>query len=288
MKEEEGYVDVGGQRVYYRSFGDSERVLVGLHGGPGSNHRYLLPLAALQDQGLRVILYDQVGCGGSDHPEDRSVYSIETASKQLEALRLELALGKISLLGHSYGGFLALEYALEHQAQLESLILSSTSASVPRTVEEMGKLRAGLPAQMQATMDRLEAAGDLQNPEYVKCIDYLYHRCICILEPWPEEVDRLFREWSQDIYREMWGANEFIVTGNLRDWDVSGRLATLSVPTLITVGRHDELPLPLAEQIHRGIAGSTLRVFEHSSHMAMLEEPQAYLSTLSEFLSRRS
>ncbi len=191
----------------------------------------------------------------------------------------------MNLLGHSYGGFLALEYALKHQDQLDSLILSRTSASVPRTGEEMAKMRSELPRAMRDTMDACEARGDLQDPECLKCIDYLYHRRICILDPWPEQMDRLFKEWSQDIYKEMWGSNEFFITGNLRDWDVSARIASLRVPTLVTVGRYDELPLPLAEQIHAGIGGSRLKVFEHSSHMVMLEEPQEYLSTISEFLS---
>src|SRR5208282_2709394 len=208
-----------------------------LHGGPGSTHKYLLPLASLAGDDLRVVIYDQLGCGGSDHPEDLSLYTIGKAAEQLEGLRTALGLGRVNLLGHSYGGFLGLEYALRHPTSLESLILSSTSASVPKTVEEMGKLRAGLPREMQETMVRCEAREDLQDPEYLKCIDYLYHKRICILDPWPEEMDRLFREWSQDIYREMWGTNEFFVTGNLRDWDVSARLASVALPTLVTVGR---------------------------------------------------
>ena len=288
MIQAEGYVTVDGRRLFYRSFGESERVLVGLHGGPGSNHKYRLPLASLAGEDLRVVLYDQLGCGGSDHPEDHSLFTIERAAEELEALRTGLGLGRVNLLGHSYGGFLALEYALRHPAGLDSLILSSSSASIPRTVIEMGKLRAGLPREMQETMDRCEARGDLQDPAYLKCIDRLYHQRICIIDPWPEEMDRLFREWSQDVYREMWGANEFFVTGNLRDWDVAGRLGAIAVPTLVTVGRYDELPIPLAEQIHEGIPGSRLRIFECSSHMAMLEEPHQYLSAISDFLSQRS
>ena len=282
----EGQVRVGGHKVFYRSFGDSKKVLVPLHGGPGANHKYLLPLAGLTAAGFRVVLYDQVGCGASDRPVDRSVYKISTAAAQLEELREALGLERMNLLGHSYGGFLALEYALNHQDRLDSLILSSTSASVPKTAEEMAKLRAELPAEMQATMDRCEAAGETQNPEYLNCLDYLYHRRICILDPWPPEVNQLFSEWAQDIYREMWGSNEFFITGNLRSWDVSGLLASLSVPTLITVGRYDELPLPLATQLHEGIRASRLKVFERSSHMAMLEEREEYLSTVSGFLSR--
>jgi proline-specific peptidase len=284
----EGYVTVDGRRLFYRSFGRSERVLVGLHGGPGSTHKYLLPLSSLAGEDLRVVLYDQLGCGGSDHPADHALYTIGRAAENLEGLRGALGLGRVNLLGHSYGGFLALEYALKHPAALDSLILSSTSASVPKTIGEIGKLRAGLPREMQETMDGCEARGDLQDPAYLRCIDFLYHKRICIIDPWPDEMDRLFREWSQDIYREMWGANEFFVTGNLRDWDVASRLGSVAVPTLVTVGRYDELPLPLAEQIHAGIPGSRLRVFEHSSHMAMLEEPQQYLSAISDFLSRRA
>jgi proline-specific peptidase len=274
--------------MFYRSFGESKRVLIGLHGGPGANHKTLLPLASLAEGDLRVVLYDQLGCGGSDHPEDHSIYRIATAAEQLEGLRMALGLERMNLLGYSYGGFLALEYALKHQGQLDSLILSSTSASVPRTGAEMAKMRSELSQAMRDTIDTCEARGDLQDPEYLKCIDYLYHRRICILDPWPEEMNQLFKEWSQDIYKEMWGSNEFFITGNLRDWDVSAELASLRLRTLITVGRYDELPLPLAEQIHAGIRGSTLKVFEHSSHMAILEEPQEYLSTISEFLSRKN
>jgi len=277
----EGYARVDGHRIFYRSFGDSRRVLVALHGGPGATHTYLLQLASLASRDLRVVLYDQLGCGRSDRSKDLSVFKIATAAAQLDALMDELGVERANLLGHSYGGFLALEYALGHQSRLDSLILSSTSASVPRTVEELGRLRARLPQTMRETMDRCEAAGDLQDPEYLKCIDYLYHKHICILEPWPEEVERLFRDWAPDIYREMWGANEFSVTGNLKDWDVSARLPSIDLPALVTVGRRDELPIPLAEELRDGISGSKLRVFENSSHMAMIEEPEAYLAAVS-------
>ncbi|MGA2665686.1 MAG: proline iminopeptidase-family hydrolase [Nitrososphaerales archaeon] len=277
----EGYARVDGHRIFYRSFGDSKRVLVALHGGPGATHSYLLQLASLASRDLRVVLYDQLGCGKSDRPRDLSAYKIETAAAQLDALLDELGVERANLLGHSYGGFLALEYALGHRSRLDSLILSSTSASVPRTVEELVKLRGRLPRAMRETMDRCEAAGDLRDPAYLKCIDHLYHRHICILEPWPEEVERLFRDWAPDIYREMWGANEFWVTGNLKDWDVSARLPSIDLPTLVTVGRRDELPIPLAEELRDGIRGSGLRIFEKSSHMAMIEEPEAYLAAVS-------
>ena len=139
-KEQSGLVNVMGYKLFYRSFGSGERVLLCLHGGPGVPHYYLLPLAKLASNNLRVVLYDQLGVGSSEKPEDTSLFNIERGADEVEGVRNALGLGRVYLLGSSYGGALALQYALKYQRNIKKMIIASGLASVSETVEEMQRL----------------------------------------------------------------------------------------------------------------------------------------------------
>lgn len=284
IKEQSAFVAVRGFNIYYRSWGDSNVTLVCLHGGPGSTHEYLITLSKLAESGLRVVMYDQLGCGQSDSPKDNLLFTIESAAEEVEQFRRELNLGKVHLLGQSYGGFLALEYTLRYPESVRTLILSNTAASVPKTVREMNELRTKLPARIRSTLRKYESADDLQNPEYLAAVKYLYQKHVCRLRPWPPEVEKIFVTWNQRIYQHMWGPNEFYVTGNLKNWDVSARLNEIKIPTLILVGKHDELPPPLSVDMHRRIRGSKLVTFARGSHLLMFEEPERYITTIKNFI----
>jgi pimeloyl-ACP methyl ester carboxylesterase len=233
-----------------------------LHGGPGSAHDALEGLAALAGQGRRVVFYDQLGSGESDRPDDPSLWTVETFLDQLRWVRERLALDRMHLFGSSWGGMLALEYALTRPEGLASLILNSTLTSAPRWAEETAQLAAGLDDQ-----------------EFRR-------RHICRLDPEPEVLARARAKFGKQVYETMWGPNEFTVTGTLKGWDVTARLGEIRMPTLITSGRHDECTPALVEPLHRGIAGSEWVIFEESAHMAYLEEPQRYLQVVGEFLER--
>jgi len=151
-------------------------------------------------------------------------------------------------------------------------------------VAGMNTLRKQLPQETQAILEKYEASGETSHPEYLAAIDVLYHRHLCRLDPYPEVFRESMQRMAMPVYTTMWGPNEFTCTGNLQSWDRTDRLGEISVPTLITVGRYDEVTPSCAETMHRGISGSKLVLFENSSHSAHLEEPDKFRSTLLEFL----
>ena len=233
-----------------------------LHGGPGGAHDALEGLGSLSEQGRRVVFYDQLGSGESDRPDDPSLWTVETFVEQLRSVREGFGLDEIHLYGSSWGGMLAVEYALTQPDGLVSLVLNSTPTSAPRWAEETARLAAGLDE------------------------DEFRRRHIIRLDPEPEVIQRARAKFGQQVYETMWGPNEFTVTGTLKDWDVIERLGEIRVPTLITSGRHDECTPALVEPLHRGIAGAEWVLFEESAHMPYLEEPDRYLTVVGDFLER--
>jgi proline iminopeptidase len=279
----EGYSDVGPGRVWYELAGEGTPLLL-LHGGPGASSDYLKPLMVLAQEGYQVVRYDQLGSYHSDKPDDASLWEATRFVDELETVRRTLGFDTMHLLGQSWGSFLALDYALRFPQHLRGLILASGAASTAECVAGMNSLRAQLPAEMVATLDRYEANGEIDNPEYKAVIDVLYHRHLCRLDPWPEVLQESSSRMAMPVYTTMWGPNEFTCTGNLQSWDRTDRLGEIATPTLITVGRYDEVVPSCAETMHRGIAGSRLVVFEESSHSAHLEEPEKYLEVVRTFL----
>jgi proline-specific peptidase len=179
---------------------------------------------------------------------------------------------------------LATDYALAHQQHLRSLVLASTIADAALLKREMERLLQGFPAELRETLRRHEKAGTTESAEYQDAIMAVYRRHLCRCDPWPREVVQTFEDFAMDVYAPMWGPSEFAFDGNLSDWDRVDRLGEIRVPTLITVGRHDELTPACSEQIHEPIPGSRLVVFEDGSHMTFWEETERYLQVVDEFL----
>jgi L-proline amide hydrolase len=269
-----GRLPFRGFQTWYEIVGAAEEPgrlpLLCLHGGPGSTHDGLEPLRALADQRRRVVLYDQLGSGDSDRPDDPLLWTVETFLDQLRTVREALGLERLLLFGSSWGGMLALEYALTRPDGLVALALNSTPASAPRWAEETRRLAAKLPPGL----DEKEA-----EKEY-------WRRHVCRLEPEPEALQRTRTKFGKQVYETMWGPNEFTVSGTLKDWDVTDRLGEIDLPVLITSGRHDECTPKLVEVLHRGIARSDWVLFENSSHMPHFEEPGRFLEVVGAFLDR--
>ena len=285
MREEEGHIDVPGGQVWYKVVGSGESVpLLTLHGGPGGGHDYLEPLNALASE-RPVVFFDQLGCGKSDTPDDVSLWRIDRFVDEVTAVRDALGLDRIHLLGHSWGGWLAIEYMLGAPSGVVSLTLASTSASIPQFVYEAGTLISELPREMAETMRRLEAKGDFENPEFEAGMMEFYKRHLCRLDPWPDPIMRSLENLDGNIvYETMNGPTEFTVIGNMKDWNRIEKLGEIVAPTLITCGRYDELTPACSRTLRQGIMNSRMHVFERSAHMAHLEETESYLQILSEFL----
>jgi proline-specific peptidase len=282
----EGWVEHARGRTWYRVVGDTASglpPLVALHGGPGSTHHYFAPLERLAEDGRAVVLYDQLGCGRSDRP-DGVDWSVGVFLDELDALRAALGLERIHLLGTSWGGMLALEHALARPGSLASLVLSSSLASAEEWEPEVRRLRDALPAEARAALERLERAGVVEGEEYRRAMEPFDARHFHRLDPPAPEFERMRPERGWEVYRAMWGPNEWTPTGALRDWDVRPRLHELDVPTLVLRGGHDLCTEAIAATLVRGIAGAREVVFPESSHTPVLEETEAYLAVVGGFL----
>ena len=289
IKTSEGY------ELYYEIAGQAAETLLCLHGGPGADCGYMRPLSVLADDDLQVVIYDQLGSGKSDVPPADYDWTVERFVEELDDLRERLELGRVHLMGNSWGGILALQYALDRPHGVASLILSDTGSSIPDAVAEIGNLRAALDLAIRATLERHEAAEDYDHPEYLAAVDELLIRHQRRPHPW--EHDRALREWHDDIvplfaddgpaYAKMWGPNEFLCTGSLLHWDVTARLPEIAVPTLIACGSYDMCPPALHRVIADGIPDNEYVIFGNSSHLPWLEnEAAAYFAVLRDFIRR--
>jgi L-proline amide hydrolase len=263
--------------------------LLCLHGGPGANWHHLEPYEALGDE-RQVVFYDQLGAGNSAlaEPHDSAMWTPELYVREVDAVRNALGLERVHVLGHSWGGMLAMQYALEQPDGLESLVVESSPASVPAWMPEVQRLRSELPADVEATLREHEEAGTIDDPAYEEAAMVFYRRHLCRTDPWPEWLVRCFEvlDANPEVYRTMNGPNEFHVIGTIKDWDITDRLGEIRVPTLIVSGRYDEVTPATVEAVHRGIPGSEWLLLEESSHMAQAEEPERALGAIRDFLER--
>jgi proline iminopeptidase len=297
-KIDEGYVDVGGVFIYYKSLGTGEPLVI-LHGGPGASHDYLLPHLIPLAKTNRLVFIDERGSGKSTKLDDPKGYTVENMADDVEAVRQALNLGKISLLGHSYGGVLAQAYALKYQDNLTHLILASTFHSTRQLNEVFRRMVAAMPAELRGRIETLEKAGlyghgkDFEKNRYPApymtaawgegYFPYLYRR-----HPDANFDPAASGVMSWDLYREMWGVNgEFVVDGNLKSVEYAERLGSLTVPTLITAGDHDECDPTMAADMQRCIRGSRLVVIPDSGHMTFVDQPAVFLKTVEQFLGSR-
>ena len=280
-------VAIGQYRVVTYSFGSGEDVVLLLNGGPGLPCDYLREAhSVLADHGFRVVTFDQLGTGKSDRPTDPSLWDIARYVLEVETVRSTLDLGKVHLLGHSWGGWLAIEYALTHGDRLKTLLLEDTVADMPHSIGELNRLRGALGSETVAMMLRHEADGTIDHPEYQAAITILNYRHVCRLSDWPAPVKRSLDDWNMDPYVTMQGPNEFLYTGNLKDWNRVPDLHRIAVPVFITTGQHDELTPACAARMKQHLPNAELKVFPSSSHMPFYEEPQAYYPALLDFLRR--
>jgi proline iminopeptidase len=276
---EQGRVAVEGGQVAYRVYGHGSRALLCLHGGPGCPSWYLDSLADLASDDLRVVFYDQLGCGDSEAPDDISLWNLPRFVREVEQVRSALDLGRVDLFGHSFGGMLAQEWALGHPDELRTLILASTTCSVPVLRDELARLVGTLPAPER---DALLAGAT--SPGHAEAHAEFSRRHLCRI-PLPEPVLRALGALAAPVYTRMWGPDGFKVEGTLSDWDICESIDAIRASTLITVGGYDEVTPACAERIRSRIAGSELVAFPSSAHLAHWEERGAFMACVRGFLA---
>lgn len=281
------YVPVPGGRVWVNVVGGGRRPpLLVLHGGPGAGSDYLEPLGDLGAD-RAVVFYDQLGCGRSDKPDNPALWRTDRFVAELDAVRHALRLNRYHLYGHSWGGWLAIEYLLRPSSRgVAAVVLASTSGSAAQFVAGTRYLRTLLSPEVQQTLAYYEAKGDLTAPEYLDAVNVFYQNFLCRLDPWPEQLLRSAANLDgNQVYATMNGPNEFSITGNLASWDRTAQLDRVHNPVLLTRGRYDEFAESCTDTLQRRLPRTERVEFPNSAHMAMLEEPQAYIHALATFLS---
>ena len=283
----EGYAPVPGGKVYWRRFGAGGKTpMLTLHGGPGAAHNYLLSLQALADE-RPVIFYDQLGCGKADAPQDESVYTIQRAVDEVDAVRAALGLQHIVLYGHSWGTLQAIEYLCQGRGTgVEKLILGGAFASTPQVVAGMQRLIASIPDGYSEKLHALEAAGKTGTPEYAALTQKFYDQFVLRTASTPDALAS-FDSLSKSIaYRVLNGPNEFTIIGKIKDWDRRKDLKAINQKTLLTTGEFDEVTMDCHQTLKRGLGGRTrLAVLPGCSHMTMVEQPAQYAALLRNFLA---
>jgi L-proline amide hydrolase len=289
----EGFLSFGEWRTWYRVTGDLSTgvtPLVVVHGGPGCSHDYLVNVAAVGESGRPVIHYDQLGGGRSTLLPDKGAdfWTVALFLAELDNLldALKIADG-YHLLGQSWGGMLGAEHAILRPRGLKGLILSNSPASMELWVSEAKRLRAELPREIEDALDRHEAAGTTSDPEYLAATQVYYDEHVCRVLPTPPGLLKTMEFMAQDstVYNTMNGPNEFFCIGSLRTWSVVDRVSRITAPTLLLSGRYDEATPATVQPYFDNIPDVRWEVFEQSSHMPFVEEPEHYREVVEAFLA---
>jgi len=290
----EGRMEWDGGWTWYRVDGDlganGPAPLVILHGGPGAAHDYLEPVAELASSaGRPCVLYDQIGCGRSEHLPDAPVefWTVELFCRELRSLLEHLAIERrYHVVGQSWGGMLGMEHAVGQPSGLLSLVLANSPASMELWVSEANRLRSLLPDEVQATLARHEAAGTTDSQQYEQAVMQFYERHLCRI-PFPDGLQRTFAQLAADptVYHTMNGPSEFHVIGTLKGWNITPRLGEVRVPVLVVSGEYDEATPAVVRPLVEALPDARWELIEGASHSTHLEEPERFLELVEAFLT---
>ncbi len=281
------FIPCGRNRLATYSYGRGPEVVLCISDGPGMPCDYIREShAGLAIEGFRVVTYDQLGSGASDRPDDPALWTLNRYVTEVEAVRAALDLGRVHLLGHSWGAWLAIEHCLRHSESVASLVLASGSGDVPFHLAAMRRLRRALGPGIAAAMDAHEVAGTTDDIYYQEVLAILNRRHICRLTDWPEALKRSISETNMAIYGSLWGPNHYVCTGPMRTWNRRPGLSRITQPALVINGLHDEFTPADALRLHDGLPHSDLVLLHNSSHTPFYEEPEAYVAAVTGFLKR--
>ena len=277
-----------GHKIWTRASQQGSIPVLLLHGGPGSTHEYLECFEKfLPQHGYQVIFYDQLGSYRSDKPQDKSLWTLERFTEEIEEVRQGLGLDKIFLFGFSWGGMLSIEYALKYPEHLLGMITSGMTASMADYEERMANLRHKLPAEVQEKIRHFEQTHDIKNPEYKKLVhEWIYQKNYCRLDPWPASLPQSFDHCNREIYTYMWGNNDFCVEGTLKTWNRWDELNQLSMPILLMGGEHDVIDPHDLRCMAQGIKDAEVFISQIGSHFAFYEDQENYFKALIGFLDK--
>lgn len=278
--------------VWTKRMGHNPKIkLLLLNGGPGATHEYFECFESfLLPENVELIYYDQLGCGLSDNPKDTSMWDLSRYVEEVEQVRKALNLNEDNfyLLGHSWGGMLAMQYALKYQHNLKGLVISNMMSSCPlygKYAQEV--LAPQFDQKVLDTIRQIEAKGDFSNPKYMELLMphfYAKHICRIPLAKWPEPMTRSFNKMNQSLYVTMQGPSEFGIAGNLINWDVSKELPKIKTPTLTIGGAHDTMDPEYMKWMSTQVQNGRNITCPNGSHMSMYDDQKNYFPGLIQFI----
>lgn len=279
-------------KVWTKRIGNNPKIkLLLLNGGPGATHEYFECMESfLPKEGIEFIYYDQLGCGNSDNPKDTAMWDLNRYVEEVEQVRTALNLDKDNfyLLGHSWGGILAMQYALKYQQNLKGLMISNMMSSIPAYGKYADEVLAKqMNPEVLKKIRAIETKGDYTNPEYMGLLMpnfYVKHICRIPLDQWPEPVNRSFGKMNQTLYVTMQGPSEFGVAGKLLKWDISQELKNITVPTLSIGAQHDTMDPKHMEWMASAFKNGSYLYCANGSHMSMYDDQQTYMKGIIKFM----
>ena len=280
--------------VWTKRIGNNPKIkLLLLNGGPGATHEYFECFENfLPAEGIEIIYYDQLGCGNSDNPNDVALWDLARYVEEVEQVRkaLNLDASNFYMLGHSWGGILAMEYALKYQKNMKGLIISNMMSSCPeygKYAEEV--LAKQMDPKVLAEINQIEAAKDFTNPRYMELLlpnFYEKHILRFPAKDWPEPVNRSFAKMNQSLYVTMQGPSEFGISGKLEKWDRKSDLKNITIPTLVIGAKYDTMDPKHMDEMAKLVQNGTYLFCPKGSHMAFYDDQKVYFEGLIPFLKK--
>ena len=281
---------VGDFKVWTKRFGNNPRIkILLLHGGPAMTHEYMECFESFfPKEGFEFYEYDQLGSYYSDQPKDSSLWTIERFVEEVEQVRQAIGADSTNfyVLGNSWGGILAMEYALKYQQHLKGLLVANMMASAP----EYGKYAADVLSKQMgpavlAEIRAIEAKADFANPRYMELlIPHFYQQHLCRLKEWPDGFNRTMKHANSEIYVMMQGPSEFGIAGRLAQWDIKNRLKEIKVPTLMIGAKHDTMDPKAMEEQSKLVQKGRYLYCPNGSHLAMWDDQQVFMNGVIQFI----
>jgi len=280
----EGYINVDGGKVWYRVTGNGDKTpILVLHGGPGAPSYYLKPLSALGVD-RKVIFYDQLGCGKSDHSTDTTLMTVDHFVKELKTVVDHFDLKEFYLYGQSWGTMLGTDYYLKYPEGIKAMILSSPAISIPMWLNDANNLLSTLPDSTQNAVRINEQNKTYDAPDYQQAMQLFYENFVARKQPWSADIDSTFMQLGQS-YQYMWGPSEFTATGSLKNYDRTNRLGEIKVPTLFIAGQFDEA-LPSTVKYYQSLVpGAKYEEIEGAAHLTMQDNPEENNKVIKNFIN---
>ncbi len=280
-------------KVWTKRIGNNPKVkLLLLNGGPGMSHEYFECMESfLPKEGIEFIYLDQLGTGFSDNPNDVTYWDLNRYVEEIEQVRVALSLDNSNfyLLGHSWGGILAMQYALKYQKNMKGLIVSNMMASCPKYGEYSKVLEKQMPRDVLNQIKKIESNKDFKNPKYMELLMsnfYNKHILRLPLNQWPEPVNRAFSRLNQSLYVTMQGPSELGISGKLTNWDISAELKNITIPTLTIGGKYDTMDPNYMKWMATQFPKGESLICQNGSHMSLYDDQENYFKGLIAFLKK--